>query len=246
MLYEFEGKRGRPIGGRLAQVDIQFLEYLARVSTKYDVIPEKFIDSFLNAYQHQRTECGKLTIECRSKEKDYAIFLVTEGWEVVGQFHISEHLLREKTSTLKEIVCKQSATMIKSREAKSKSYKIGNLRAGMRRLNLVARVLKVSKPIHVTTKLGFYTNLSNALISDETGTISMSLFGAQMEGVALDDVVQIENAHVAWYKGERQLRIGKQGKINVVNPSEDNVVTKQSDKEQFLVKLERDDLHKIF
>ena len=226
MFYEYDGKRGRPIGGILAQVDIQFLEYLAKVSMKYDVMPEKFIDGFLSAYQQQKIKCGKLTIECRSIEKDYAIFLITEGWEVVGQFHISERILREKTSTIKEIICKQSAIMAKSQEAKSKSFKIGNLRAGMRRLNLVARVLKVSKPMQVTTKLGFYTNLSNALISDETGTISLSLFGAQMEGVALDDFVQIENAHVAWYKGERQLRIGRQGRINVVNPSEDNISMK--------------------
>ncbi len=229
MLYEYEGRRGRPIGGRLAQVDFQFLEYLAKVSMKYDVIPEKFVDSFFSAYQHQKTECGKLTIECRSKEKEYAIFLITEGWEVVGQFHISEHLLREKTSTLKEIVCRQSAIMTKSQEAKSKSYKIGNLRAGMRRLNLIARVLKVSKPIHIATSSGFYADLSNAIISDETGTINLSLFGPQIEGIVLDDVVQIENAHVAWFRGERQLRIGKRGKINVVDSTVNNIEMEQSD-----------------
>jgi replication factor A1 len=119
--------------------------------------------------------------------------------------------------------------MSRSQEAKSKSYKIGNLRAGMRRLNLIARVLKVSKPIHIATSSGFYADLSNAIISDETGTINLSLFGAQMEGVALDDVVQIENAHVAWFRGERQLRIGKRGKINVVNPTANNIEMEQSD-----------------
>jgi hypothetical protein len=229
MLYEYEGRRGRPNGGSLAQVDFQFMQYLAKVSMKYNVIPEKFIDGFFSAYQHQKTECGKLTIECRSREKDYAIFLITEGWEVVGQFHISEHLLREKTSTLKEIVCRQSAIMTQSREAKSKSYKIRNLRAGMRRLNIIARVLKVSKPIHIAASSGFYANLSNALISDETGSINLSLFGAQMEGVTLHDVVQIENAHVAWFRGERQLRIGKRGKINVMNSTANNIEMEQSD-----------------
>jgi len=223
MLYEFEGRRGRPNGRDITQADFQFLEYLAKVSMKYDVIPDKFIDGFFSAYQHRKTDCGKLTIECRSRERDYAIFLITKGWEVVGQFHISEHLLSEKTKTLKEIICRKSAMMILSQEAKSKSHKIGNLRVGMRRLNIVARVLKVSKPIRIATRSGFYANLANALISDETGTINLSLLGAQMEGIVLHDIVQIENAHVAWFRGERQLRIGKYGKINVVDSTVNNI-----------------------
>ena len=229
MLYEHEGRRGRPYGGYLAQADFQFLEYLVKVSMKYNVIPEKFIDGFFSAYKNQKTECGKLTIECRSREKDYAIFLVTKDWDVVGQFHISEHLLREKTSTIKEIVNRQSAIMTLSQEAKSKSYKIGNLRAGMRRLNIVARVLELSKPIRISTRSGFFADLANILISDETGNINLSLFGAQIEGITLHDTVQIENAHVAWFRGERQLRIGKHGKINVVDSTANNIETTSSD-----------------
>jgi hypothetical protein len=225
MLYEFEGRRGRPNGRDITQADFQFLEYLAKVSIKYNVIPDKFIDGFFSAYQHRKTECGKLTIECRSKEKGYAIFLITRGWEVIGQFHISEHLLSEKTKTLKEIVSKQSAIMALSQEAKSKSHKIGNLRVGMKRLNIVAQVLKVSKPIRNATRSGFYADLVNALISDETGTINLSLLGAQIEGIILQDTVQIENAHVAWFRGERQLRIGKYGKINVVDSTVNNIKT---------------------
>ena len=97
----------------------------------------------------------------------------------------------------------------------------------MKRLNIKAQVIEVSQPIQIATKSGFYANLSIALIADETGTINLSLLGSQIEGVTLRDVVQIENAQVAWFRGERQLRIGKHGKISVVQRSRDAYVGKR-------------------
>mgnify|MGYP006271106691 FL=1 len=91
----------------------------------------------------------------------------------------------------------------------------------MKRLNMKAQVLEVSQPIQITTRSGFYTNLINALIADETGTIKLSLLGSQIKMVSVHDIIEIENAHVAWFRGERQLRIGKHGKISVVQRSID-------------------------
>ncbi|MEM2914284.1 MAG: hypothetical protein QXH91_02620, partial [Candidatus Bathyarchaeia archaeon] len=44
-----------------------------------------------------------------------------------------------------------------------------------------------------------------------------------IKGVALHNVIQIENAHVAWFRGERQLRVGKCGKISVINSAANNI-----------------------
>ena len=102
MQYKLERRRGRSIGRYRSQADIQLLKYLAKVSMKYGVDSDKFFDSFLGASQHQESKCGKLLIECRVREQDYAIFLITRNREVVGQFHMSEYLLNEKTNRLKE------------------------------------------------------------------------------------------------------------------------------------------------
>ncbi len=99
-----------------------------------------------------------------------------------------------------------------TQEAKSNSYKIGDLRTRMEHLNIKAEVLEVSQPIQIVTRFGFYANTVNAFIADETGTIELSLLGSQIKMVSVHDAAQIENAHTAWFRGERQLRIGKHGK----------------------------------
>ena len=107
-----------------------------------------------------------------------------------------------------------------TQEAKSNSYKSGDLRTRMEHLNIKAEVLEVSQPIQIATKFGFYANIVNALIADETGTIKLSLLGSQKKMVSVHDAIQIENAHVAWFRGERQLRIGKHGKKVLSNDQE--------------------------
>jgi len=63
--------------------------------------------------------------------------------------------------------------------------------------------------IQIATRSGYYANMVNALITDKTGTIKLCLLESQIKMVSVHDAVQIENAHVAWFRGERQLRIEK-------------------------------------
>jgi hypothetical protein len=219
MRHKTESYRGRPTWRNHSQLDSRLLEYLAEISIKYGVDSDKFFKGFLDAAKHQESRCGKLSIECRAREKGYAIFLITKDKETVGQFHMPEYLLNEKTNPLKEFTGRLSSMRTLTQEAKLNNYKIGDLKAGMKRLNLTAEVLKVSQPIQIATRFGMYTKIINVLISDETGIIKLSLLGSQIIIVSVHDIVQIENAHVAWFRGERQLRIGKQGKISIVQRS---------------------------
>jgi len=91
----------------------------------------------------------------------------------------------------------------------------------MKHLNIKAKVLEVSQPTQIATRFGFYTNVANALIADETGIINLSLLGAQIKTVSVHDIVEIENAYVSWFRGERQLRIGKHGRISIVQRPRD-------------------------
>jgi len=213
--------RGRPSSSNLSQLDVRLLEYLAEVSMKYDVDSEKFFKCFPNAAQNQESKCGKLSIECRAREKNYAVFLITKDGEAIGQFHMSEYLLNEKRNPLKEFTGRLASMRTLTQKAKSNSYNIGDLRAGMKHLNLTVEVLKVSQSVQIATRFGIYTNMINVIIADETGTIKLNLFGPQIIMVSVHDKIQIENAQVAWFRGERQLRIGKHGKISVIQRSGD-------------------------
>jgi replication factor A1 len=58
-------------------------------------------------------------------------------------------------------------------------------------------------------------NVANALVSDETGKIKLCLWNEQIGTVSVGDTVEIENASVSTFKGERQLRIGRKGVLRI-------------------------------
>lgn len=108
MLHRSKGRRGRPNGRYRSQVDSQLIDYLAEVSLKYKVDSEEFFNSFLKASEHEESECGELSIRCRLRRPEYAVFLITKDQEVVAQFPMSERLLKEKTNPLKEFTSRLS------------------------------------------------------------------------------------------------------------------------------------------
>jgi hypothetical protein len=93
--------RGRPPGMPYSYDDVRLLEYLDSISVKHGIDSSKFLSSFLDAFQHEEAMCGKLSIKCRAKTRNHAIFLITDTQKVIAQFPIPMHIL-EKTDLLKE------------------------------------------------------------------------------------------------------------------------------------------------
>ncbi len=207
--------RGRPPGKYNSYDDIRLLEYLARISVKHGIDSGKFFSSFLDAFEHEEATCGELSIECRVKKKDYAIFLITNSQKVIAQFPIPEHIL-SKTNPLKEFTYELSSIRNSDQEAKSNHYQIKDLRVGMKHVNIKARILEISQPRLVTTRFGFYANVANALVTDETGTIQLPLWNKQIKEISVDDLIQVENAKVIVFRGVRQLRVSKSGKVGII------------------------------
>lgn len=210
--------RGRPPGRFHSYDDIRLLEYLARISVKNEIDSGKFFSSFLDAFQHVEATCGELSIECRVKTRDHAIFLITHTHKVVAQFPIPAHILA-KTNPLKEFTYRSSFMRNSVQETKSNHYQIKDLRVGMKRINIKARALEVPQPRVVATRFGFYANLTNVLVTDETGTIQLPLWNKQTDGISAGDLIQVENVNVVVFRGVRQLKIGRSGKVSVVKNS---------------------------
>jgi len=210
--------RGRPPGRFHSYDDMRLLEYLARISAKHEIDSGKFFSSFLDAFEHVEATCGELSIECRLKTRDYAIFLITNTHKVVAQFPIPERILA-KTNPLKEFTYRSSSIRNTAREAKSSHYRIKDLRVGMKRVNIEARVLEVSQPRVVATRFGFYANVTNVLVTDETGAIQLPLWNKQADEISAGDLIQVENANIIAFRGVRQLRVGRSGKVSVIKNS---------------------------
>jgi len=193
--------------------------YLAFLSIKYEVDPDKLFYALTSTGENQKSTCGKLSIECRSKTQDKAIFLILQDSRVVAQFPIPKEFLLERNNPIKDFM---KTDMIRRHLDKknrgSHSLPIKDLQTGMSHINLKAKVLEIARPTLVFTRFGNYANVANALIADETGTIKLCLWNEQINSISIGDSIQIENARMSTFRGERQLNIGKKGTLsNIVD-----------------------------
>ncbi len=192
-------------------------EYLAFLSFKYTVDPDKLFHALISAENNRTARCGKLTIKCRCELQGKLVFLITNDQKVVAQFRIPKEFFRERNNPIRNLA---RTNMLRRRliekSKREQQSNIGDLRAGMKQVTLKAKVIEITKPILVVTRFGNYANVANALIADETGKIKLSLWNEQIKSLTVGDIIQIANAHVAMFRSERQLRIGKKGTISVV------------------------------
>jgi replication factor A1 len=94
--------------------------------------------------------------------------------------------------------------------------KINELRDGMRRVSVVAKVIEKSEPREVRSRYRDETyRVADAMISDETGKIKLTLWNQQIEQVNIDDTVKIENGYIKSFRGEIQLNVGKYGTLTI-------------------------------
>ena len=94
--------------------------------------------------------------------------------------------------------------------------KIKELRNGMKKVNVVAQVTEKSDPREVQSRYKNETyQVADALVSDDTGTIKLTLWNEQIDQVNVDDTVKIENGYITSFRGEIQLNVGKYGTLNV-------------------------------
>ena len=155
--------------------------------------------------------------------RDRAIFLLTKDYEVVAQFPIPEHLLKE-TAPLKGfsyiIEHEKNALMKKRNDRGARYFKIRDLKIGMKRISLKARVLAISRPQLALTKYNDYVMFSNVTLTDETGTVKLTLWNGRINSLSINDIVEVANVNVTAYRGKTQLRIGRQGKLRVIEDYE--------------------------
>ena len=190
------------------------IEYLAFLSIKYRVDADKFFQATLSAVENHRSNCGCLSIECRSRQKENVVLLITRGEKVVAQFTIPTEFLQTRNNPIDDI---RNTNMLFRRLIKkdrsSHSVQVKDLRIGMKNVNLKAEVVEIAEPTLVVTRFGNYASVANALISDETGKIKLCLWNEQISSISVGDNIQIENARIYAFRGERQVRVGKNGAL---------------------------------
>ncbi len=195
-------------------------EYLAFITVKYDIAPDTFFYALLSAAETGRAKCRSLLIESRAKTADKIFFLIKEGAEVVAQLPVSKEFLMEQGNPLMKHMDSRLVNRYESGEAELASCLIEDLRSGMAHVKLEAEVLEVSEPGYVGTRYGNRVSLAKALLADETGEIKLCLWGEQIASVSVGDQIQIENARVTKFRGEKQLSLGRKGTLQHIEVEE--------------------------
>jgi len=211
--------RGRPSGHMFSYKDRTVMEGLAGIAVRNKVDSNELFNRIIEAWNHKGSECGQLTIKCRKRMRNSAIFLFTRGnkreRKVVAQFPISIAVLQGENQLgnyTEAILARTSST----KNLVGATSKIGDLKVGMKKVRLKAEVLEIPKSKVVYTRYGTEACVSNTLIRDETGSVKMSLWNDQISTIHKGDIVDVTNGRVAWFSGEKQLRLGRRGSLNVI------------------------------
>jgi replication factor A1 len=196
-------------------------EHLALLSVKYNIYPTEVFHGLVSARDNGKSTCGNLSIEYRGNVKSEAIFLLKKENSVVAQFRVAQEFLLRKDNPFESWM---STEKIRKKLAKQNTdlnfTLIDRLRAGMKRVNLKADVLEIPKPAQVHTQFGNTVHVVNALVGDETGKIKLCLWEGQINSISVGDNIEIRNAQICAFRGEKQLRLGKSGAIKVLQLEE--------------------------
>jgi replication factor A1 len=93
---------------------------------------------------------------------------------------------------------------------------IKELRNGMKRVNVEAKVVEKGDPREVMSRYKDETyTVADAVVADDTGSIKLTLWNEQIDQVNVNDTIKIENGYVTSFRGEIQLNVGKYGKMTI-------------------------------
>ncbi len=208
---EEEPSRGRP-RGQQSHSTKAVLDSIAHIAASRNVDPGLLLDAFREARIHKRFKCEGLEVRCREVTEESATFMVTRKDKILGQFPVEEEILRHPEHFKRHIPLSQTT----SRPKEASPRNISELKPGINRVTVSAKVVQILPSRRVITRYGSCFDVSEVLLGDETGSIKLSLWDGQIDGVSVGDIVSIQGAFVKWFRDELQLRIGKKGTLTVL------------------------------
>jgi len=93
--------------------------------------------------------------------------------------------------------------------------KISEIQNGMGNIAIEGKVLDISDPREVNTRYG-QKRVADATLEDDSGTIKLSLWEAQIDSVKVGDRISIAGGYVTEFRDALQLNLPRSGKLNVL------------------------------
>jgi len=208
--------RGRPRGPWHSVADRTSLAYLIGISRKYGIAADRLFECFLDAWTNRKALYKSMSIECRIKTENDAVFLIMQDQKVIAQFRLTNGMLRSLREVDLSSFQFEASPVKKAGTLKAIDLQIKDLNAETKRVNLKAAVIEKSVIRMVYSRFGDALLVSTAIISDDTGSAKLTLWNNQIDAVSVGDAVQIENGEVKTFRGELRVSLGRRGKLHVI------------------------------
>ena len=103
--------------------------------------------------------------------------------------------------------------------------KVRDLTPSSKQVNVHAKVMTVGEAKEVMGKYGDPRKVAEAVIGDDTATITLSLWNEQIGSIAKDDVILVDNGYVSLVRGHMRLNVGRYGSLAKRQDGLENVNT---------------------
>lgn len=93
--------------------------------------------------------------------------------------------------------------------------KITEIIDAMRDVNIEGEITEISETREVNLRAGGKSNVADAILTDDTGSTKLTLWGDQIEKVIVGSKIKIESGYTNSFRGEVSLNIGRYGTMTV-------------------------------
>jgi replication factor A1 len=94
--------------------------------------------------------------------------------------------------------------------------KIGELRDGMRGIDLEGKITEISDVRDVRLRSGRPARVADCTLEDETGTVTLSLWNEDIDRVSEGSRVKVSNGYTNTFRGVLQLNVGRYGNLELL------------------------------
>jgi replication factor A1 len=203
------------------------LKSIVKIASKHDVDPGQLVDALVEAWESTVSHCGRLKIALRAVNPESATFLITKEENVIWQSQVHLEGIRNP-EVLKHHIQDIPVPRPSERERYQKVQQVGNLRFGMKGIDVTAKIIDVPPITPVVTRWGSECYVSNVKIADDTGSIRLSLWNGQVDKVRVGDDVELMNCYVSRFAGQPQLRLRRKSTMSVISHRPREALTQDS------------------
>ncbi len=194
------------------------LVYLLQLARKHKLTTPALHSAMLTARQRGKARCGKFSVELRNAEENSSTYMFSVDGKPLAQAKIPNDSISKLKRLPEELSDFDKEETIDSKMGNVHGERpISGLTFGLRGVSFKAQVVKKSEVRAVTSKDGNPLLVCSVTLSDGTGEIPLAVWNNQIATVSEGDLVQVQDARVGSFRGEKQLSLNrKTGALKVL------------------------------